>query len=84
MGFLDKLLGRGKQLASETAEVAERAVDRGKEMLDRDDEPAAGGATPPSEPAASPTPPAAPTPPATPPASTGEGSSGSGGSGGAA
>ena len=36
MGFLDKLLGRGKKLAGEAEQMGERAYDRGKDMLDRD------------------------------------------------
>src|SRR5207248_10778513 len=67
MGFLDKLLGRGKQaageaadmgkkVASEAQDMGEKAYERGKDMLDRDDKPAesgSGGAAASTPPAAS-------------------------------
>ena len=78
MGFLDKLLGRGKKVASDAADMGERAVDKGRDMLDRDKEPEANAPAPPPASA----PPASPPPASPPPSTTGE-SSGSGGGGGA-
>jgi hypothetical protein len=37
MGFLDRLLGRGKQLGSDAMRQGDRMVDRGREMMDRHD-----------------------------------------------
>jgi hypothetical protein len=74
MGFLDKLLGRGKKTAGEAEEMGERAVDRGRDMLDRDKEPEASSAA---------TPPAAPSPPMG-GSEGGSAESSSGGGGGAA
>jgi hypothetical protein len=35
MGFLDKLLGRGKEVAEKGMDVAEKTVDRAGEMADK-------------------------------------------------
>lgn len=38
MGFLDKLLGRGKKLAGDTKREAGEMYNKGRDALDRDDE----------------------------------------------
>ncbi len=46
MGFLDKLLGRGKQAASSVGKEAERLAERDKEAIDRGDKGVGTGSAP--------------------------------------